>query len=100
MSGQWPPESEDSDDGNSDAELPDGSAVTSFLAEVGSPALPAAFQARISAAIAAEAAARASVPQAAATQVAQASATQAADAPAAEAGAEDAKDRVRSGNPE
>jgi hypothetical protein len=95
MSGQWPPEWEDADDGHSDAELPDGSAVTSFLAEVGSPALPGAFEARISAAIAAEAAARASVPQ-----VAQAAATKAAGAPAADAGAEDAKDWVRSGNPE
>jgi hypothetical protein len=90
MSGQWPPEWEDSDDGPSDARLPDGSAVTSFLAEVGSPVLPAAF---------AEAAARASTPQAAAS-VAQAAASVAADAPVAEAGAEEAKGRDRSANPE
>jgi hypothetical protein len=92
MSGQWPPDWDDSDDEHSDAWLPDGSAVTSFLAEVGSPALPAAFEARISAAIAAEAAARASTPQAAASV--------AADAPVAEAAAEEAKGRVRSDNPE
>ena len=70
MSGQWPPEWEDPDDGHPDAGLPDRdstpglgaelSEVTSFLASVRSPALPAAFEARISAAIAAEAAARAS----------------------------------------
>jgi hypothetical protein len=99
MSGQWPPEWDDADDGPSDAWLADGSAVTSFLAEVGSPAFPAAFEARISAAIAAEAAARASTPQAAAS-VAQAAASAPADAPVAEAGAEDAKDTVRSANPE
>jgi hypothetical protein len=99
MSGQLPPEWEDSDDGPSDAWLADASAVTSFLAEVGSPALPAAFEARISAAIAAEAAARASTPQAAASVV-QAAASVAADAPVAEAGAKDAKDTVRSANPE
>src|ERR1700722_17524739 len=99
MSGQWPPEWEDSDDGPSDAWLADGSAVTSFLAEVGSPALPAAFEARISGAIAAEAAARGSAPQAAAPG-AQGAATRAADAPVAELESEDAKDTVRSGNPE
>jgi trimeric autotransporter adhesin len=99
MSGQWPPEWDDADDGPSDAWLADGSTVTSFLAEVGSPALPAAFEARISAAIAAEAAARASTPQAAAS-VAQAAASVAADVPVAETGAEDAKDTVRSANPE
>jgi hypothetical protein len=99
MSGQWPPEWDDADDGPSDAGLSDGSAVTSFLAEVGSPALPAAFEARISAAIAAEAAARASTPQAA-ESVAQAAASVSAGAPVAEAGAEDAKGRVRSANPE
>src|SRR3984957_13195809 len=99
MSGQWPPEWDDADDGPSDAGLSDGSAVTSFLAEVGSPALPAAFEARISAAIAAEAAARASTPQAA-ESVAQAAASVSAGAPVAEAGAEDAKDRDRSANPE
>jgi hypothetical protein len=92
MSGQWPPEWEDADDGHSDAGLPDGSAVTSFLADIGSPALPAAFEARISAAIAAEAAARASTPQAAASV--------AADAAGAEAGAQEAKGTVRSANPE
>jgi hypothetical protein len=92
MSGQWPTEWEDSDDGPSDAGLPDGSAVTSFLAELHSPALPPSFEARISAAIAAEAAARASTPQTAAME--------AVGAPVAAAGAEDAKDRVRSANPE
>jgi hypothetical protein len=97
MSGQWPPEWEDSDDGPSDAGLPDGSAVASFLAQLQSPALPPSFEARISAAIAAEAAARAATPQAATPQAA---ATEAAGAPVAEAGAEDAKDRVRSANPE
>jgi hypothetical protein len=99
MSGQWPPEWDDADDGPSDAGLSDGSAVTSFLAEVGSPALPAAFEARISAAIAAEAAARASTSQAG-ESVAQAAATAPAGAPVAEAGADDAKGRDRSANPE
>ena len=92
MSGQWPPEWEDSDDGPPDAGLPDGSAATSFLAELRSPALPPSFEARISAAIAAEAAARASTPQTAALE--------AAGAPLAAAEAEDAKDRVRSANHE
>src|ERR1700735_5843989 len=72
MSGQRPPEWEDPDDGHPDAGLPDReqhpdagnsdhdlSEVTSLLASVRSPALPASFEARISAAIAAEAAARA-----------------------------------------
>ena len=66
MSGQWPPEWEDSDTGLPDewdadgaAQDPEASAVTLFLASVPSPVLPASFEARISAAIAAEAAARA-----------------------------------------
>jgi hypothetical protein len=66
MSGQWPPEWEDPDTGLPDEwdiddaglEL-ESSALTSFLASVPSPVLPAAFEARISAAIAAEATARA-----------------------------------------
>jgi hypothetical protein len=66
MSGQWPPEWEDSDTGlpdewtDADAGLdPEASAVTLFLASVPAPVLPASFEARISAAIAAEATARA-----------------------------------------
>src|ERR1700691_3255890 len=69
MSGQWPPEWEDSDTGlpdewtADDAELdPEASEVTLFLASVPSPVLPASFEARISAAIAAEATARANGP--------------------------------------
>jgi hypothetical protein len=99
MSGQWPPEWEDSDDGPSDTGLPDGSAATSFLAELRSPALPPSFEARISAAIAAEAAARAAAAQAAAPQAA-ATAAEAVGAPVAGTGAEDAKDTVRSANSE
>ena len=104
MSGQWPPEWEDPDDERPDAGLPDGhrpddghsdlelSEVTSFLASVHSPALPASFEARISAAIAAEAAARAaSEPRAAAEPAGPLTAA---------AGAGDAKDTDRSGNPE
>jgi hypothetical protein len=104
MSGQWPPEWEDPDDERPDSALPDGqrpddghsdlelSEVTSFLASVRGPALPASFEARISAAIAAEAAARAaSEPRAAAEPAGPLTA-------AAEAG--DAKDTDRSGNPE
>jgi hypothetical protein len=66
MSGQWPPEWDDSDtglpddwtveDAGLDREAP---AVTLFLASAPSPVLPASFEARISAAIAAEATARA-----------------------------------------
>src|ERR1700720_926831 len=66
MSGQWPPEWEDSDTGrpdgwtDSDAALgPEASEVSLFLASVPGPVLPASFEARISAAIAAEATARA-----------------------------------------
>jgi hypothetical protein len=67
MSGQWPPEWEDSDTGLPDEwdvdaawqDDPEASGVTSFLASVPSPVLPAGFEARISAAIAAEATARA-----------------------------------------
>jgi hypothetical protein len=104
MSGQWPPEWEDPDDGHPDAGLPDPehpdggysdhdlSEVTSLLASVRSPALPASVEARISAAIAAEAAARATTePRAAA---------EAAGPLTAAAGADDAKDRVRSADPE
>jgi trimeric autotransporter adhesin len=104
MSGQWPPEWEDPDDersdagpsdqrhsdaGHSDLEL---SGVTSFLASVHSPALPPSFEARISAAIAAEAAARAGTEPGAAAE--------AAGPLMAAAGADDAKDTVRSANPE
>jgi hypothetical protein len=104
MSGQWPPEWEDPDDGHLDDGLPDErhsdaghselelSQVTSFLASVHSPSLPASFEARISAAIAAEAAVRAMTePQAAA---------ESAVPLAAAAGAGDAKDTDRSDNPE
>jgi hypothetical protein len=104
MSGQWPPDWEDPDDGQLDDGLPDErhsaaghselelSEVASFLASVHSPALPASFEARISAAIAAEAAARsANGPGAAAEPVGPLTAA---------AGAEDAKDTVRSDNPE
>ncbi len=104
MSGQWPPEWEDPDDGHLDDGLPDQrhsdaghselelSEVTSFLASVHSPALPASFEARISAAIAAEAAARSATgPDAAAEPVGPLTAA---------AGADDAKDRVRSADPE
>jgi hypothetical protein len=104
MSGQWPPEWGDPDDGHSDAGLPDQehpdagysdddlSVVTSLLASVHSPALPASFEARISAAIAAEAAARATTePRAAAEPAGPLTAA---------AGADDAKDRVRSADPE
>jgi len=104
MSGQWPPEWGDPDDEHPDAGLPDGqhpeaehpdldlSEVTSFLASVHSPALPASFEARINAAIAAEAAARATTTRAAATQP--------AGAPIADPGADDAEGTVRSANPE
>jgi hypothetical protein len=66
MSGQWPPEWEDSDTGLpdewtlDDAGLdPEALEVTAFLASTSSPVLPTSFEARISAAIAAEASARA-----------------------------------------
>jgi len=120
MSGQWPPEWEEPDDGHSDAGLPelqpdamaadlDLSEVTSFLASVRSPALPAAFEARISGAIAAEAAARAASstavgPTSAAAAAAAASAGASTDAsdyvgrPVESAGADDAKETVRSEN--
>jgi hypothetical protein len=103
MSGQWPPEWEDPDDGHLDARLPDQrhsdaehsdldlSEVTSFLASVHSPALPASFEARISAAIAAEAAARAATEPRAADPAGPLTAA---------AGAHDAKDTVRSAQPE
>jgi len=103
MSGQWPPEWEDPDDGRSDDGLPDQghsdaghsdlelSGVTSFLASVSSPALPASFEARISAAIAAEAAARAGTEPGAAAEP--------AGPLTADAGADDAKDTVRSAKP-
>src|ERR1700723_887917 len=104
MSGQWPPEWDDPDDGRSDAELPDQgnsdsghsdlelSGVTSFLASVTRPALPSSFEARISAAIAAEAAARAGTEPGAAADP--------AGPLTAGAGADDAKDTDRSANPE
>jgi len=104
MSGHWPPEWEDPDDGHPDAGLPDRehpgagysdhdvSEVTSLLASVRNPALPASFEARISAAIAAEAAARA-------TNEPRAAAEPAGPLTAA-VGADDAKDRVRSADPE
>jgi hypothetical protein len=104
MSGQWPPEWEDPDDGRSDAGLPDHghsdtghsdlelSGVTSLLASVPGPALPASFEARISAAIAAEAAARAGTEPGVAAEP--------AGPLTAGAGADDAKDTVRSANPE
>ena len=99
MSGQRPPEWEDPDDGHARAGLPnDGhsdaelSEVTSFLASVRTPALPASFETRISAAIAAEAAARATTGPLAATEP--------ADAPLAASGAGDAKGTDRSANPE
>jgi hypothetical protein len=104
MSGQWPPEWEDPDDERSDAGLPDQghadaghsdlelSGVSSFLASVRSPDLPASFEARISAAIAAEAAARARTGPGAAAEP--------AGPLTAAAGADDAKDTVRSDNPE
>jgi hypothetical protein len=102
MSGHWPPEWEDPDDGHSDAELPDErhldaghpeldlSEVTAFLASVHSPDLPPSFEARISAAIAAEAAARATTTGAGATEP--------AGPPMAIAGADDEKTTVRSEN--
>ena len=104
MSGQWPPEWEDPDDERSDAGLPDQghsdaghsdlelSGVTSFLASVRSPDLPASFEARISAALAAEAAARARTEPGAAAEP--------AGPLTAATGADDAKDTVRSDNPE
>ena len=104
MSGQWPPEWEDPDDGHSGAGLPDREhpdaghsdhdlpEITSLLASVPGPALPASFEARISAAIAAEAAARATTEPHAAAEP--------AGLLTAGAGADDAKDRVRSADPE
>jgi hypothetical protein len=103
MSGHWPPEWEDPDDEYPGAGLPDGppldlghseldlAEVTSFLASVHSPALPASFEERISAAIAAEASARA-------TTSARADATEAAGPAMSATGAEDAKDTDRSGD--
>src|ERR1700677_1249674 len=65
MSGQWPPEWEDPDDGfpeetdqtdtEADARL---SELAAYLASVPAPALPDAVEARISAALAAESATR------------------------------------------
>ena len=65
MSGQWPPEWEDPDDGfpeetdqtdtEADARL---SELAAYLASVPAPALPAAVEARLSAALAAESATR------------------------------------------
>jgi hypothetical protein len=92
MSGQWPPEWEDSDTGLpdewtvEDAGLdPEASEVTLFLASMPSPVLPASFEARISAAIAAEATARANGTAPAST--APASTASAGTAPASTASA-------------
>jgi hypothetical protein len=99
MSGQWPPEWEDSDTGLPDdwtaddaGQDPEASEVTSFLVSVPSPVLPAAFEARIGAAIAAEATARA-------YGTAQAR-TGSADAGGADSGAGDAETTDRSSSPE
>jgi hypothetical protein len=104
MSGQWPPEWEDPDDERPDAGPPDQgpsdnghserelSEVTAFLASVRSPALPASFEARISAAIAAESAARATTEPGIAAE--------SAGPVTAVAGADGAKDTDRSDNPE
>jgi hypothetical protein len=129
MSGQWPPEWEDSDTGlpdewtDSGAGLPDegsvdagldpeASAVTLFLASVPSPVLPAAFEARISAAIAAEATARADGTGASGCASADAESadaesagtgangTESAKPGMATAGTQDAKTTVRSSPPE
>jgi hypothetical protein len=115
MSGQWPPEWEDPDDGHADAGLPelehpdgghpdpDLSEVTSFLASVSSPGLPASFEARISGAIAAEAAARAdtgSTAEAAALAATGSTAAESGTAPIEGNGADDAKGTVRSDNGE
>jgi hypothetical protein len=66
MSGHWPPEWEDSEDEfpqETDQLDPDTaarlSAVTAYLSSAPAPALPDAFEARISAALATEAAERA-----------------------------------------
>ena len=100
MSGQWPPEWEDSDTGlpddwtDSDAgRNPEASEVTLFLASVPSPMLPASFEARISAAIAAEATARADGARSASTESAG---TESVAAGIAAAGADDAKATDRS----
>jgi hypothetical protein len=124
MSGQWPPEWEDSDTGrpdewtDSDAGLdPEASEVTLFLASVPSPVLPASFEARISAAIAAEATARANGTELAGTELAgtelagtelagtelagiQSGARESANAGIAGAETEDAKTTDRSSSPE
>ena len=100
MSGQWPPEWEDSDTGlpddwtDSDAGLdPEASQVTLFLAAVPSPVLPASFEARIGAAIAAEATARAAGARSASSESAG---TESVAAEMAAAGADDAKATDRS----
>jgi hypothetical protein len=99
MSGQWPPEWEDSDTGLPDDWTVDdagldqeASEVTSFLVSVPSPVLPAAFEARIGAAIAAEATARAN-----GTAPVR---TGSADAGGADSGAGDAETTDRSSSPE
>jgi hypothetical protein len=112
MSGQWPPEWEDSDTGLPDEWTiddagpdPEASEVTLLLASVPSPVLPASFEARISAAIAAEATARASGtasadagwPVSAGTVSAG---TGPADAGMAAAETDDAKTTDRSSSPE
>ena len=114
MSGQWPPEWEDSDTGlpdewtDSDAGLePEASEVTLFLASVPSPVLPSSFEARISAAIAAEATARADGTASARTELAgtelagiELAGTVSADAGIAVAGTDDAKTTDRSSSQE
>jgi trimeric autotransporter adhesin len=109
MSGQWPPEWEDSDTGLPDAWTdsdagpdPEAPEVTLFLASVPSPVLPASFEARISAAIAAEATARANgMASAGMASAGMASAgTGSAGAGIAAAETEDAKTTDRSSSPE
>jgi hypothetical protein len=104
MSGQWPPEWDDSDTG-----LPDdwpvedagldqqASEVTLFLASVPSPVLPASFEARISAAIAAEATTRANGTASAGTE---SIGTESADLGIAAAESDGAKITDRSSPPE
>jgi hypothetical protein len=108
MSGQWPPEWEDSDTGLPDDWTvddagvdPEASGVTSFLVSVPSPVLPAAFEARISAAIAAEATARANgtAPAVAGFAATEPVRTGSAGAGGADAGADDAETTDRSSSP-
>jgi hypothetical protein len=114
MSGQWPPEWEDSDTGlpdewteDNDGLDPEASEVTLFLASVPSPVLPASFEARIGAAIAAEATARANgtAPAHAASAGTASASTASTNAVSASAGiaaaeTDDAKATDRSSPPE